>query len=323
MSVLVETIPFESLAGISVGNVQNDDAKTGVTVFYFPTPATAAEKIFGGGPASREISLLDVERNDVPINAIVFSGGSSFGLEASTGVQMCLEEHGIGYDTGCAIVPLICQSDIYDLCYGKPDIRPDKSMGYDACLCAMRESRPKSGNVGVGIGATIGKAKGMRQACKCGIGYAAAQIGELKVGVAVVVNAFGDVYHHGQKVAGMVNEDRSAFADAADALYENHPSNLFTGNTTLAAIFTNANFNKSELTKVINMASAGLARSIRPVFTMADGDTIYCTSVGIDKVTADINVVGSLAADLVEDAIFDAVDSSRVSDTEFLSNYLL
>ncbi|MCQ2077190.1 MAG: P1 family peptidase [Bacteroidaceae bacterium] len=305
----IKKIPFSEIKGISVGNAENHEGKTGVTTFYFPTPATAAMKIFGGGAASREISVLDIERNDVPLNALIFGGGSSFGLEASTGAQKCLEESGIGIDTGPAKVPILCQSDIYDLSYGDSTIRPDYKMGYESCKNAMTENNPLSGNVGVGIGATVGKARGIGYSQKSGIGYAAAQIGDIQVGVAAVVNAYGDIYYHGQKIAGMLNEDLTDFADATEALHDLQPQNLFTGNTTLVAIFTNGLLAKSDLLKCINMGSAGMARAIRPVFTMADGDTIYCISVGDQKVKTDVNVVGTLAAELIEEAIKDAVTS--------------
>lgn len=319
---VVKTVPFSDLKGISVGNAQDNEAKTGVTVFYFPETACAAVKVLGGGPASRETPLLDAERSNTPINALVLGGGSSFGLEASHGVMKCLEEVGIGYDTGYALVPIVCQSDIYDLSYGKADVRPDIAMGYEACKKALQTNHVESGNIGAGTGATVGKAKGMGQSQKSGIGYAAAQIGDLMVGVAAVVNAYGDIYYRGEKIAGMTDSKRSEFQDAAETLFATQPHNLFTGNTTLVAVFTNGDFDTAVLKKIANMSSAGFARGIRPVFTMADGDTIYAVSVGKDKVAANVNVAGTLAADLVEEAIRDAVVSSKIPEEEFLKNIL-
>ena len=319
---VVKTVPFSDLKGISVGNAQDNEAKTGVTVFYFPETACAAVKVLGGGPASRETPLLDAERSNTPINALVLGGGSSFGLEASHGVMKCLEEAGIGYDTGYALVPIVCQSDIYDLSYGKADVRPDIAMGYEACKKALQTNHVESGNIGAGTGATVGKAKGMGQSQKSGIGYAAAQIGDLMVGVAAVVNAYGDIYYRGEKIAGMTGSKRSEFQDAAETLFATQPHNLFTGNTTLVAVFTNGDFDTAALKKIANMSSAGFARAIRPVFTMADGDTIYAVSAGKDKVDAEVNVAGVLAADLVEEAMRDAVLSSRIPDEEYLKNIL-
>ncbi|MCQ2187943.1 MAG: P1 family peptidase [Bacteroidales bacterium] len=314
----MKTIPFSDIEGVRVGNAQDSAAMTGVTVFLFPEPAPAAVTVLGGGPASRETALLDPERNVQPLDALVLAGGSTFGLEASHGVLDCLERRGIGFYTGDTHVPIVCQSDIYDLSYGACDVRPDKAMGFAACEDALAGGKAESGNVGAGTGATVGKPKGLPQAQKSGIGYAAAQLGALQVGVAAVVNAYGDIFHEGMKVAGMMTVDRGGFADSTEVLLEMQPSNLFTGNTTLVAVFTNAKLTPSALKKVSGMASAGMARAIRPVFTMADGDTVYALSVGSEKVDADVNVVGTMAAGLVEEAIFDAVESSRIPEEEYL-----
>lgn len=316
-------IPFCDIQGLLVGNAQDKQAQTGVTVFCFPQMADVAVNVLGGGPAARESELANPERNSPGLNALVFAGGSSYGLEASHGVMQWLEEHGIGYDTGPCLVPIVCQSDIYDLTYGRADIRPDKAMGYAACADAFSGGQPLSGNAGAGTGATVGKARIIKQAQKGGIGYAAARLGGLVVGAAVVTNSYGDIYFEGKKIAGMTNESRTGFEDAAEALYELQPSDLLTGNTTIAAVFTNGRFSPTELKKIANMAAAGMARSIRPVFTMADGDTIYALSIRGDRVQADINVTGSLAADMIGLAIKDAVESARVSDEEFLSNIII
>lgn len=317
---IVKPVPFSELDGISVGNAQDDKAKTGVTVFFFPQGAKAAVNILGGGPASRETSLLELERNTHDLNALVFGGGSSFGLEASHGVMECLEQNGIGYDTGAAVVPIVCQSDIYDLSYGRSDIRPDKKMGFLACSEAIKSSNPVSGNIGAGTGATVGKPGGMRTAQKSGIGYAAAKINGVVVGVAAVVNAYGDIYFDGKKIAGMTNRRRNGYEDAVEALFKRQPADLLTGNTTLVAIFTNGDFTNTELQKIADIAASGMARAIRPVFTMSDGDTVYALSTGKEKVKSDVNVVGTLAADLIERAIKDAVTSARISDEEYMSN---
>ena len=207
----LKDIPFSGIKGLQVGNAQDDDAKTGVTVFYFPTPATAAVKILGGGPASRETPLLDPDRNSLPLNALVFGGGSAYGLAAADGVMRRMEEIGAGYDTGFGIVPIVCQSDIFDLSYGDGSVRPDREMGYRAASEAVKRNDPRSGNVGAGTGATIGKPYGMAQALKSGIGYAACRVGDVEVGVAAVVNAMGDVYEGETKISGMLSKDRDVF----------------------------------------------------------------------------------------------------------------
>ena len=309
----LKSIPFSDIQGVSVGNAQHDAAGTGVTVFRLTVPGRAAVEVFGGGPASRETEVIAVERNH-PINALVFSGGSAFGLSASGGVARCLEEHGVGYETGSALVPLVCQSCIYDLGYRSATVRPDEKMGHAACEASFTANDPRSGNAGAGTGATVGKAGGIELAQKSGIGYAAAQMGLLQIGVAVVLNSYGDIYYQGKKIAGMQSEK----ADCYTTLLQTAEENLFisnpsgTTNTTLVAIFTNGDFSPAQLKHLAQMASAGLARSISPAFTTADGDTVYAVSVGpdTDKVTANLNAVGALSASLVEEAIADAVHSA-------------
>ena len=323
VSNVAKQIPFSSMQWIKVGNTQDRKAHTGVTVFCFSRPVQAAVNVSGGGPASRGASTLGVSRNDVPLDALVFGGGSAFGLEAATGVERFLEERGIGLDTGYARVPIVAQSDIYDLSYGSSAIRPDAAMGYEACMKAFSASSPESGNVGAGTGATVGKACGMARSQKSGIGYAAFSIGELTVGAAVVVNAFGDIFDGGKKIAGLLSADRKSFRSAEDALYSAvHSGNLFKDgtNTTIGAVFTNASMSREELFKIAQMAQNAYSRCIRPVGTMADGDTIYAISDYVEGLDADINVTGTLASRAMEAAIINAVTSSRIPDSEFLSN---
>ena len=311
----LKSIPFSDIQGVSVGNAQDEAAGTGVTVFRLTEPGRAAVEVFGGGPASRETEVIAVERNH-PINALVFSGGSAFGLAASSGVARCLEKHGVGYETGSALVPLVCQSCIYDLGYRSAIIRPDEKMGYAACEASFSGNNPRSGSVGAGTGATVGKAAGMEKSQKAGIGYAALQMGSLQIGVAVVLNSYGDIYYQGKKIAGM----QSTEADSYTTLLQTAEENLFvstpsgTTNTTLVAVFTNGDFSPAQLKHLAQMASAGLARSINPAFTTADGDTVYALSVGkdTDKVTAQLDAVGALTATLVEEAIADAVRSAGI-----------
>lgn len=306
-------IDFSDIAGVRVGNAQDEKAGTGVTVFRFVPAGRAAVEVFGGGPASRETETIATERNH-PLNALVFSGGSAYGLAASDGVMRCLEAHGIGYDTGIAVVPIVCQSCIYDLEYGSVVVRPDAEMGRQACEATFAGNDPRSGSVGAGTGATIGKAAGIHQAQKAGIGYAAAQVGKLQVGVSVVLNSYGDIYFAGLKIAGMRTPDGKAFGDSEETLLQTVGDNLFTSttNTTLAAVFTNGDFSPAELKHVVRMAAVGMARAIRPAFTSADGDTIYAIAVGeeAERVAASPDVAGAMAATLLEEAIADAVRCS-------------
>lgn len=314
-------IPFTALEGVQVGNAQNDAGKTGVTVLYFRDTAKTGVYISGGGPASRETPVLDPTKEDIGINAIVLGGGSAYGLAAADGVMRCLEEHKIGFDTGFALVPLVVQSDIFDLSYGSAAIRPDSELGYQACLAALKGNQPVSGSVGAGTGATVGKICGMRQSMKAGIGYYAVQVGELKVGAVVVVNALGDIFSakDGRKLAGLLNKERTAFMDSAQELYRlSAPKDLYSRtNTTIGAIVTNGKFDKAQLTRIAAQATNAYARCINPVGTLADGDTIYASSCG-KQVPADVNMVGALAAEVMAQAIEDAVQASKMNDEEYL-----
>lgn len=307
---LAERISITEVEGLRVGNARDADAKTGVTVLLFDRGARVGIDVSGGGPASRETHLADPTTADNPVNAIMLGGGSAFGLAAADGVVSYLEERGIGYDTGFARVPLVCASCLYDLSYGRADIRPDAQMGYDACLAA-EENAPRSGDVGAGCGATVGKICGMERCSNSGLGIYAARVGELEVAAVVAVNALGDVYDPstGEQVAGLRSEDGSRLMDTRAELYKiAKRTDMFTGNTTLAAVVTNGAFSKAEMSKIASMARNAYARCICPVGTMADGDTIYAASVG--EVPADVNVAGTLAADVLQAAILDAVRSA-------------
>ena len=322
MNGLLKEISILDMKGVSIGHEQNEEAKTGVSVLYFPNGAQVGCDISGGGPASREIHLTDSMTADNPINAVVLSGGSAYGLAASDGVMKCLEEHGIGYNTGFALVPLVVQSCIYDLGYGKYNVRPDSEMGYAACEKALNGSSDLQGNVGAGIGASVGKLMGMKQATKTGLGICAVEFGELQIAAVVVLNAFGDVFdsENMQKIAGLMDPERKMFWDLEEMFmrFMSAPKDMFTGNTTIGAIITNAKFDKAKLNKIASMTRNAYARCINPVGTMADGDSIYACSVG--EVVSDVNLVGTLSAKVMQEAIKKAVETAKISDEEYLKN---
>ena len=320
MNDLLKEISITDMKGVSLGHAQDDEAKTGVSVLYFPNGALTGCDISGGGPASREIHLTDSMTADNPINAVVLSGGSAYGLAASDGVMQCLEEHGIGYNTGYALVPLVCQSCLYDLGYGKNNIRPDAKMGYKACQKALESSDGSMGNIGAGTGASVGKLCGMKQAMKAGLGIHAVQFGELQIAAVVAVNAFGDIFNpeNGQKIAGLLDPQRKTFIDleAAFMSFMSAPKDLFTSNTTIGCVITNAKFDKAKLNKIAAMTRNAYARCINPVGTLADGDSIYACSVG--DVVSDLNLVGTLSAKVMQKANQKAVESAKMDDEEYL-----
>lgn len=306
-------ISITDIENIRIGQTENKEAGTGMTVFISKNGMAAGLDVRGGGPASRESELLKPLAAAQMIHAIVLSGGSAFGLGAANGVMEYLEEHGIGFDVAVTKVPLVVQSDLFDLTVGDPMIRPDAAMGYEAAKHAMEDPNYRDGNYGAGCGATVGKFGGMERCMKSGIGSYAIQIGDLKIGAVVAVNAIGDIFDWktGQKIAGLLTEDGTSFADTMELLTKSIEvkENRFVENTTLGVIITNASFNKSQLCKIAGMAHDGYARSIRPVHTSVDGDSIYALSVG--EISADQDLVGSLAAEIMSEAILRAVNSAE------------
>ena len=326
----IQRIAFADVKGTRVGQEQDLDAMTGVTVLLFEKPALASLDISGGGAASRESFLLSPLSHGKPIDAVVFSGGSSYSLDAATGVMDWLASRGRGLLVGGVRVPLVAQSCIFDLGIGSSRVRPDKAMAARACEAAL-ENHPRSGSFGAGAGATVGKVFGIRRAQKGGVGFAAFKVGCLEVAACAVVNAFGDVFHWrtGEELSGSLTADRTCFASTEAALYQMQ-RNIDAGgeagagsflrsggNTTLVAALTNAALTRDELLRLSRMASSSLSRVIRPVGTTGDGDSVYAVSLG--DVKSDVNIVGTLACQAVGEAIADAVESARMTSEVFLA----
>ena len=306
----MKEIPVTSIENISIGQAENAVAGTGCTVFVSRDGMAAGLDVRGGGPASRESQLLNPLMSAQVLHAVVLAGGSAYGLGAADGVMRCLEERGIGFDVAVTKVPLVAQSDLFDLTVGDGSVRPDAAMGYEAAKRALEAPNYRDGSFGAGCGATVGKIGGMETCMKTGIGSYAVQLGDLKIGAVVALNALGDVFDWktGRQVAGLLTEDRTGLRSTTEFMQRSIEvvENRFTGNTTLGIIITNAAFRKPALCKIAGMAHDGYARSIRPVHTSADGDSIYAVSVG--DVAADQDLVGTLAADVMSEAILRAVD---------------
>ena len=309
----MKEIPVTSIENIAIGQAENAAAGTGCTVFVSRDGMAAGLDVRGGGPASRESQLLNPLMSAQVLHAVVLAGGSAYGLGAADGVMKCLEERGIGFDVAVTKVPLVAQSDLFDLTVGDGSVRPDAAMGYEAAKRALEAPNYRDGSFGAGCGATVGKIGGMETCMKTGIGSYAVQLGDLKIGAVVALNALGDVFDWktGRQVAGLLTEDRTGLRSTTEFMQRSIEvvENRFTGNTTLGIIITNAAFRKPALCKIAGMAHDGYARSIRPVHTSADGDSIYAVSVG--DVAADQDLVGTLAADVMSEAILRAVDHAE------------
>ncbi len=304
----MQEILFGEIGGMRVGHAQDLKAATGATVIICDRGATVGVDVRGGAPGTRETDLLDPVNLVDRVHAILLAGGSAFGLDAAAGVMQYLEENMIGFDVHVTRVPIVCGAVLFDLTIGDHRIRPDKEMGYRACLNAG-SAECRQGCVGAGAGATVGKILGMGRAMKSGLGCHAVQVGGLKVGALVAVNCLGDVVDplSGAKLAGVLTEDLRALADTEEIMISSYAEqkNLFSGNTTIGVVATNAALTKAQATKLASMAHDGYARTMRPAHSMVDGDTIFAMSTG--GVAADLSVVGLLAARVMERAVVAAV----------------
>ena len=308
----MKEISINEIGPIRIGQAENEKAGTGCTVFICEEGMRAGLDVRGGGPASRDSQLLNPLMAAQVVHGILLSGGSAFGLGAANGVMQYLEENDIGFDVGVTKVPLVVQSDLFDLTVADTYVRPDAQMGYEAARLALEDPNYLDGNYGAGCGATVGKIGGMETCMKTGIGSYALQAGDFKIGAVVALNALGDVFDWktGKQIAGLLNEDRSELRSTSEVMKSSLDvvENRFVGNTTLGIVITNGRFEKAQLCKIAGMAHDGYARSIRPVHTSADGDSIYAVSVG--DVAVDQDVAGILAAEVISEAINRAVYSA-------------
>ena len=302
-----EEISITEIKNIHIGHAQDEEHGTGCTVIVCDKKAPCGVDVRGGGPASRETELLNPLMSNDGVNAVLLSGGSAYGLDAAGGVMKYLEEKGQGVKVGKEVVPIVVGSCIFDLGCGDGKVRPDAEMGYAACVDSEKDVE-RNGNVGAGTGATVGKIHGDGYSMKSGLGCYCLQVGGLQVGAVVVVNAIGDVFEMDsqKQLAGLLNSKRDGMLSSEEeAVKLLQLASKFSFNTTIGAVVTNANLTKAEMNKVAAMASNGVARTIRPVNTSMDGDSIYALSAGNVKSSPD--VVGTLAAHVVAKAINRAV----------------
>jgi L-aminopeptidase/D-esterase-like protein len=277
--------------------------------------AVAGVDVRGSAPGTRETDLLDPVNTVEKVHAVVLSGGSAFGLDAASGAVRYLDEHGIGFETEFGKVPIVPAAVLFDLNVGDPKIRPNAECGYRAAAGAS-PGPVAEGNVGAGSGATVGKLGGAARAMRGGLGTASVTTpGGLVVAALVVVNAVGDIIDPatGRVVAGIRTPDGKALADARVLMRTGAltPAGTIGRNTTIGVVATNATLTKAQATKVAQMAQDGLARAIWPAHSPFDGDTIFALSTGARTGAPDIMTIGSLAADVVAEAILRAVRAAK------------
>lgn len=300
--------------GILVGHAQDATALTGVTVVRIAGGAVAGVDVRGGAPGTRETDLLNPTASVQQVHAVVLCGGSAFGLAAAGGVMERLREEDIGFSAGPVRVPIVPAAVIFDLALGAHDRFPDPAMGYAACAGAG--STTPEGCVGVGMGASIGKILGMAGAMKSGIGSWSETLPDgTTIGALVVVNAWGDVYdEQGALIGGVRNPADGTLLNTTALLRRPDIATAFGGrppdasltNTTLAVIATDAQLSKAEANRLALMAHDGLARTIRPVHTPFDGDTVFALATG-RRAAPNLIQLGSIAAEVTATAVVRAV----------------
>ena len=301
--------------GIKVGHFTETRRPTGCTVILTEEGATAGVDVRGAAPGTRETDLLNPANLVDKVHAILLSGGSAFGLEAATGVVRWLEERGIGYPAGPARVPIVPAAILFDLAVGDHRIRPDAAAGHVACEAASNGA-PAEGSVGAGTGATVGKLFGMARAMKGGIGTAAVKVGAITVGAIVAVNAVGDVIDPatGQVVAGARDvEGRRPFgATTAGILRGELPASMQAGMaTTIGVVATDAVLTKAQCQRLAGSAHDGLARTIDPIHTMSDGDTIFALATGRSGLPGNMMALGAIVPHVMAAAVLRAVRAAK------------
>lgn len=294
--------------GIKVGHASDFKGYTGCTVILCEDGATCGIDIRGSASGTRQVDALGINHIVEHVHAILLSGGSSFGLDAATGVSRYLEEKWVGFDVGPTKIPIVPTAVIFDILFGDPKARPTLELGYEACMNAG--DTVEEGSVGVGTGAAVGKIFELSRAMKGGVGTSSVVMPDgLVVASLVVVNAFGDIIDNvtGKIIAGArVAPDSLEFANTVESIKKGAVKKQFgLVNTTLGVVATNAKFNKKEITKVAQIAQGGLIKTINPVHTTFDGDLVFALATGVYE--ADINLVGVLGEFVIAEAIKRAV----------------
>ena len=299
------------VAGIEVGHFTESRRPTGCSVVIARDGAVCGVDVRGSAPGTRETDLLEPGNLVGKIHAVMLSGGSGWGLDTATGAMRWLEEHGIGLEVVPGMhLPLVPAAVLFDLMVGDPRIRPDAAAGYSACTAASN-ARPTEGSVGAGAGATVGKLFGADRAMKGGIGTASIRVGDVTVGALIACNALGDVIDPdtAQVIAGARSADGLALLDSRCALLRGEaPIPILAGsNTTIGVIATDAALTKLQARKLAQVAHDGLARSINPVHTMSDGDTLFALGTGKAASTPGMMVLAAMAAEVTARAVVRAV----------------
>ena len=295
-------------SGFLVGHAERREYHTGCTAILCPPGTVAGVDVRGPAPGSRETDLLAPDKPIARLDALLFTGGSAFGLAAADGVMRYLAEHGAGHPTPVKPIPLVAASVIYDLLLSGGAAHPDAELGYAACRAARTLPLPPAaqGNAGAGAGASVGKWAGPAAMMKGGVGYAERPAADAWVAALAVVNPVGDVLaEDGSVLAGARDEGGGWLAAAVPERWLPRRA-LFPGtNTTLAAVLTDATLSKPQAARLAQRAHDGIARAVLPAHTDHDGDAAYALAAGTREAPFDLVSVQAVAC--VSEAIRNAV----------------
>lgn len=310
---MFEPATFSDLPAFLCGHAQNIEAATGCTAIVAPKGAVCSVDVRGGGPATRETDLLRPENTIENVHAVVLSGGSAFGLAASTGVMEEWASQCIGFELCGQHVPIITGACLFDLVIGSSEY-PTAEMGARAVRNAFEagpNANPEEGNVGAGCGATVGKFLQPQQAMKTGFGVYGLRCGDVVAVALVAVNALGTVCDSaGTPLAGCLDEETGKIMEPLEPLYRLAQAGLQNAlesqegpcpNTTIGVIVTNASITKAQAKKISSIAHDAYARAIKPVHSSADGDTIFTMASG--EAEAPFDLVAVLATEAMQKAV--------------------
>ncbi len=301
------------VAGIEVGHFTDARRPTGCTVIIAREGAVAGVDVRGAAPGTRETDLLHPSNLVDRVHAITLAGGSAWGLDAASGVMQWLEEQGIGLPVGFGLVPIVPAAVLFDLPVGNPKIRPDAQAGYQACVAASKLP-PEEGNVGAGAGALVGKIFGLENAMRGGIGHASLTVDGVTVGAIIACNAVGDVLDPatGKILAGARAANGTLLNSRQALLAGLAPKPVLAGtNTTIGVIATDAILTKAQAHRLAQVAHDGLSRSINPVHTMSDGDTLFAMGTGQSGKTAGMLQLSTMAAEVTALAVVRAILAAK------------
>ena len=320
-----------AVAGLEVGHFTDPVNVTGCSVVLCRDGAVGGVDVRGGSPGTRETDLLRPGYRVDRLHAVVLSGGSAFGLDAASGVVRYLEENGIGYPAGPALVPIVSSAILFDLGVGNSRVRPGPEEGYAACL-ATSTGPVAQGSVGAGAGATVAKARGLERSVKSGIGSASLTLrGGATVAALVAVNAIGGIFDHrtGRLLAGpRMSAGLDAgleMEDPVEALFSQDGGRLDGGedaredagggsgvltNTTIGVVATDAALSREAVNYLAGLSHDGLALAIRPCHTLRDGDTMFAMATGRFPGPVDPVVLGAAVVETTAAAVLNALRSA-------------